>query len=199
MLFITGERRRLKKGAVPSIFIEREQPKTEQDVQKEEQKRQRQKRASQRAEKRQLEPNIENIGQELEAESEEPVIKARKTEDTHSSVGIQCSLLTEKSEAFTVVNFQHNDKAIKYYTGFDDYEQFMMFFHVLGPAAYHLNLPCATIQPKDQLFMTLIKGHFHVKLENVKSDIWTPIIVLILCLIQIEYYLLMRLTTSSLL
>ena len=154
---ITGERRRLKKGVVPSIFTEREQHKTEQDIQIENQKRQRQKRASHRAEKRQLEPNIEHIAQEVEVVSEEPPIKLCKTEDTNSSIGVQCSLLTDRSGSFSIDNFQNNDKAIKYYTGFDDYEQFMVFFHVLGPAAYHLNLQCATIHPKDQLLMTLIK------------------------------------------
>ena len=135
---ITGERRRLKKGVVPSIFTEREQHKTEQDVQKEDQKRQRQKRASHRAEKRQLQPNIEYIAQEVEVVSEEPPIKLCKTEDTDSSIGIQCSLLTDRSGSFSIDNFQNNDKAIKYYTGFDDYEQFMVFFSCLGTSGVPL-------------------------------------------------------------
>ena len=89
--------------------------------------------------------------------SEEPPIKLCKTEVTDYSIGVQCSLLTERCGSFSIDNFQNNDKAIKYYTRFDDYEQFMVFFHVFGPAAYHLNLQCATIHPKDQLLMTLIK------------------------------------------
>ena len=149
---ITGERRRLKKGVVPSIFTEREQHKTEQDKHKKDQKRQHQKRASLRAKKRQLQPNIENIAQEVEVVSEEPLIKLCKTEDTDSSIGVQYSLLTERCGSFSIDNFQ-----IKYYTRFDYYEQFVVFFHVFGPAAYHLNLQCATIHPKDQLLMTLIK------------------------------------------
>lgn len=46
---------------------------------------------------------------------------------------------------------------MSYYTGFQDYYQFMTFFHCLGPCVDELDYKCSVIEPKDQLFLTLMK------------------------------------------
>ena len=71
------------------------------------------------------------------------------TKETES----QCELLgrscTEK--------YKYNPKAFSFYTGFTSYEHFMFLFHSLGPAAYELNYKCSSLNPPDQLFLTVMK------------------------------------------
>jgi hypothetical protein len=69
---------------------------------------------------------------------------------------IQWFLLTNSDGTFSAGKFKENPSAIRYYTGFDDYEHFMMFFTVLGPAVAHLNRNYK-LEPCDQLFLTMIK------------------------------------------
>ena len=69
---------------------------------------------------------------------------------------VQCSLLSDNC-AFSVKQFASNAHAIKYFTGFDDYDHFMFFFSVLGPASTDLNYKCSTMTTEDHLFMTLMK------------------------------------------
>lgn len=64
----------------------------------------------------------------------------------------QRQLLTDKHVQYSIEKFVTNAKAIQYYTGFDDYDHFMMFFTVLGEAAFHLKYECLLLEPKDQLF-----------------------------------------------
>lgn len=73
---------------------------------------------------------------------------------------VQCTLLGK----FSVQNFIRDSKAIQYYTSFDDYNQFMFFFHIVGPAVNQLKNKCLVLSPADQLFMTLIK------LRQAKED-----------------------------
>ena len=46
---------------------------------------------------------------------------------------------------------------IKYYTGFQDYDHFMYFFHCLGPATNYLNYKSQSLSVHDELFLCLMK------------------------------------------
>ncbi|XP_061196676.1 uncharacterized protein LOC133204949 [Saccostrea echinata] len=76
---------------------------------------------------------------------------------------IQCDI--GKSNRFSIEKLQSNDKMVKYYTGFENYDHFMMFFQVLGPAAHDLNLKSNLLSPQDQFFLVMIK------LRQAKEDI----------------------------
>lgn len=66
---------------------------------------------------------------------------------------------------FTVENFRNNAKMINYYTGFIDYAQFMLFYHCLGPCVNELGHLGSILDPRDQLFMVLMK------LRQAKEDV----------------------------
>lgn len=81
----------------------------------------------------------------------------------YKNQGVQCEIpLFGK---FSIDCFVEDDKFINYYTGFQNYDHFLMFFDCLGPSAYELDFKCGLLHPKDQLFMTLIK------LRQNKDDI----------------------------
>lgn len=76
---------------------------------------------------------------------------------------VQCSLPVPGK--YSIDNFRFDDKSVKYYTGFSTYEHFMFLFHCLGQAAYELTYQCSSLEPKDQLFLTIMK------LRCAKDDI----------------------------
>lgn len=84
-------------------------------------------------------------------------------EPLHITTGTQCT--TSNNVVLSIDKFVNNDKMINYYTGFKDYAQFMLFFHCLGPSVRELNGQCTLLDPKDQLFMVLMK------LRRAKEDI----------------------------
>ena len=77
--------------------------------------------------------------------------------------GTQCDIPTFCK--LSIESVQYDDKMISYYTGFDDYNHFVMLFQCLGQAVYDLEYKCSLLDPKVQLFMTLMK------LRQVKDDI----------------------------
>lgn len=76
-------------------------------------------------------------------------------DDVPREQGIQCDIPTFCK--LSIASVQYDDKMISYYTGFDDYNHFLMFFQCLGKAVYDLEYKCSLLDPKDQLFMTLMK------------------------------------------
>lgn len=63
-------------------------------------------------------------------------------------------------QKFSVDSFCFDDKSINYYTGFDDYDHFMLFFSCFRPAAYELKYQCLLLPSKDKPVlqcMTLMK------------------------------------------
>ena len=52
---------------------------------------------------------------------------------------------------------KNNSRMISFYTGFNNYDHFMLLFNILEPAAFDLNYKCSLLSPQDQLFLTLIK------------------------------------------
>lgn len=86
-------------------------------------------------------------------------------EDLHGQFdqSVQCELKTFGK--FSVKNFENDPKMIKYYTGFCDFEQFIFFFNCLGPCVSELSHQTTLMDPKDQLFMVLMK------LRQAKEDV----------------------------
>lgn len=125
----TGDRARLKDSAVPSIFPFRTSPQVSTS---------RSERVQRRSQKESACP-LDSVQYEIEVTSDEVV---ENIEIDHvvncvvDSKEIQCTLLC--SIQCSIENYQNIAEAVKYYTCFDTYEHFMMFFHCLGPAAYDL-------------------------------------------------------------
>lgn len=123
MCIFSGESRRLKKEAVPSVFVF--SPEISQSVK---QRRERRKRKLEAAE----ELDMSNcIGNEVEIVSEDSVpslITVDEIQDRRDAE-IQCNLLSPKTCRYSIDNFKENPKAISYYTGFDDFEHYMLFFY----------------------------------------------------------------------
>ncbi|KAK6175987.1 hypothetical protein SNE40_014358 [Patella caerulea] len=155
---LLGERKHVLETAVPSIFNFRSSssiPKSED----------RQARANKRRKTMDFEApcNINDVGNEEETisvmapENNEATgiatQDAPETEDKNS----QCSILTVSSSRFSMANIKENQNAVKYYTGFEDYNHFMMMFNVLGPAAKELNQRQCSLHPTEQFLLTMIK------------------------------------------
>ncbi|WAR12291.1 hypothetical protein MAR_026471 [Mya arenaria] len=126
-IYFAGERKRLKKGIVPSIFLE--------GIMK-----RRAKKFSVCTPSSSATVPVPDIQQEIEVSTE--------TVDDETLTARTCILLTNSDGTFSAHKFKENPTAIKYYTGFDDYGYFMKFLTVLGPVAAHLNrnyklVPCA--------------------------------------------------------
>lgn len=169
-MFVTGERRRLKSDAVPSVFPFRPQPSPSALKRKE--------RAAQRQHHKPQEPtqgqdiagcgqdpglvphsDIPDIGMEIEICPEalpvdDGVEICDRPTTSKCDQEIQCNLPVARCH--TIENFIDNDRLILFYTGFKNYEQFMLLFTILGPCVNHLPISCH-LKPKDQLFLTLMK------------------------------------------
>ena len=67
----------------------------------------------------------------------------------------QCNLSC--NDPYNIDQFQLDPEAVNFYTSFSNYDHFMAFFYCLGPSVNELNYQCSSIEPKNQLFLTLIK------------------------------------------
>ena len=77
---------------------------------------------------------------------------------------VQCLLLRPRDTRYSIDNYKDDAEALQYYTSFDNYKHFMLFFNILGPAAYELPQFSSLPDPRDQLFLTLCK------LRQAKDD-----------------------------
>ncbi len=64
---------------------------------------------------------------------------------------------------FSIETFHTRPRIVKYYTGFSNYDHFMLLFNILRPCVDKLSVD-THLHPKDQLFLTLIK------LRQTKDD-----------------------------
>lgn len=103
------------------------------------------------------------VQQEVEIESPSKPDDSLETEQSSltNEMEVQCKLLGR----YSIENFKINPKAVLFYTGFNSYEHFMFLFYSLGPATFELNYKCSSLHPSDQLFLTLIR------LRCAKEDI----------------------------
>ena len=100
-----------------------------------------------------------DIQQEVEFSTEDiSVYNAEQQAPEHKEPvhkEVQCSM--QILGTFSIEHFQNNSRMVQYYTGFNNYEHFQLFFNVLGPAAYNLKYNCQLLTPENQLFLTLMK------------------------------------------
>ena len=94
------------------------------------------------------------------------------SEPSHKEMDTQTDSVSTKDSStqsgdmplFSVRKFINDPEAMHFYTGLDNYENFIFVLHTLGPAAYDLmyfdgSTPNLSIE--DQLFMTVIKLRQH--------------------------------------
>ena len=58
---------------------------------------------------------------------------------------------------YRIEKYKENDEAMKYLTGFEDYEHFLLLFNVLGPACFELKYKSDELSAQNELFLTLMK------------------------------------------
>ena len=84
--------------------------------------------------------------------------------ENNVDTGVQCRLITEKDSQFSF-HYLRDNNLVNYYTSFDDFDHFLLFFNALGPATGHLKKFISLPDPKDQLLLTLMK------LRQAKDDL----------------------------
>ena len=166
MLF-SGDRHLLKADAVPTVFSFKPSPSTS-SARNDRAK----KRRKLEIEQQENIPPVPEIGNMEEVETEgahalqdDDMGEDKSVSSSVSSHAVQCELLTDRTQRWTIDMYENDDKAILYYTGFDNYRHFNFVFDLLGPAAYELNFRCDTLTPKDQFFLTMIK------IRQAKEDV----------------------------
>ncbi|XP_062575195.1 uncharacterized protein LOC134237110 [Saccostrea cucullata] len=166
----SGERSRLKHGAVPSVFdFKSTGTQTFQETE--------------RSKRMRLRANIQQTAQDThfstEVQMDEMAVHEVVLEAASSSASsepkhgraecataekeVQCDIPTLGK--FSIEGMKLDSKMISYYTGLNGYDHFMLIFNILGPAAFDLNYKCALLSPQDQFFLTLIK------LRQAKEDV----------------------------
>ena len=114
-----------------------------------------------------IDMNIMDVAQEEIVETTAvPISMEMESSDvsevTYEHAEVQCDIV---SHNFTIQKFIFTPEAIRFYTSFEHYDHFKLFFDILGPASYHLDYSCSTLSPEDHLFLTLMK------LRQAKEDL----------------------------
>lgn len=152
---LTGERSRLKYGAVPSVF----DFKSDTSQESERSKRMRLRGSTQDTEtKEDLQMDELTIHEVILDQASSGTSSEQdnlKTQYVTAEKEVQCDIPTLGK--ISIEGMKPNSKMISYYTGFNGYDHFMLIFNILGPAAFYLNYKCVLLSPQDQLFLTLIK------------------------------------------
>ena len=76
--------------------------------------------------------------------------------ENHVDIGVQCSWVT-KNNPFSIEKYIDNPQAVQYFTGFQDYYHFSLFYNILSPTTADLPYQCRLSTLENQLFLTLIK------------------------------------------
>lgn len=88
------------------------------------------------------------------------LVLSESKESQNVTVGTQCNIRLSQMTGAAYISLDHikDDKnAIHYFTGFHDFEHFMMLYRCLGPAVDDLKYKCAILSSEEQLFLTLLK------------------------------------------
>ena len=157
MSLISGDRRRLKADAIPSVFIFKEEVSP----------RPKNKYSS----RDQVDKSVvENVQLEVDVPCNVDENDRASNDDDDLGIypltadqAVQCSLLND--DRCSIEKLAAYPKKIHFFTSFDDYEHFMCFYYCLGPAVNELNHQFSSLAPVDQLLLTLIK------LRQAKEDV----------------------------
>jgi len=103
------------------------------------------------------ESRIPDVGNEVVVEEPSQQVKEEIDEIGFTDIGVNCTLISDKSLRWSISRLENDAKAIQFYTGLRDYKHFRLVFNLLGKAAYHLKYKCSLLPPIDQFFMTMIK------------------------------------------
>ena len=101
-------------------------------------------------------------------------IEILEAENTH----LKTQLQQGDKDHFRIESIQHDDKLVRFYTGFISYAVFLAFFEFLGPVVNHLNYwgskesvrrrrRIRKLDSKNQLFLTLVKLKLNLKLTDL--------------------------------
>ncbi|XP_033725364.1 uncharacterized protein LOC117315325 [Pecten maximus] len=182
---LLGERKRLKPNAVPSVFLFSSRNTASPSAKA---RSERQKRREDIVTPSDVVPTP-SVGDSVIIESEpEIMINTQHVENdqcqSFSDMSVQCEIQGGR-QGYSIENYRSCPKMLKYYTGFEDYDHFMLFFNILGPAAHDLQFKSSVLSPENQLFLTLMKlrratenielGHlFHISETTVSTllNIW---------------------------
>jgi len=77
-------------------------------------------------------------------------------------LGVQCNFMP--SAKMSIDRLDNEPAMVQYYTGFDNYDHFMLMFTVLGPNAMCIGLNDCGLSAPNQLFLTMLK------LRQAKDD-----------------------------
>ena len=79
-----------------------------------------------------------------------------ESEKEIKDAAIQCQLFPSGSK-FRFADFKQDKKALQYFTGFDDLQQFTLFKDIVMSSLDSLEYKCTALSSVDQLFLTLVK------------------------------------------
>lgn len=88
---------------------------------------------------------------------QESDVSSAEEEATAMDATTQCALLANWNGKWSHQMFKDNNAALHYYTSFDDYDHFLLFFTCLGPATSELKKFISLPDPINQLLITLMK------------------------------------------
>lgn len=167
---LMGERKRLKHTAVPSVF-----PYRAPETPCASRRRARATKRQQQRERQQLStstpPSASPVLIEtLEHQGPEVIIAPAPTSpvtvdeeaQTGTEQSVQCNMMPLRYLRIELLT--DNQEAVQYYTGFDDYNHFMLMYAVLGPNVECINLNECGLSGPNQLFLTMLK------LRQAKDD-----------------------------
>jgi hypothetical protein len=150
---ISGEKQRIVRGAVPSVFGFTPEKSGSSQA-----------RGARLARRRciqsEIQPDLDNVAQEVIVDVDVDIqeeITVEVQEPATNDMETDCYLLTDRMCGYSIDDFETNPKVVKYYTGFESHQHFMLLFHILGPAVNCLSYKCKSLPPKEQLFLTLMK------------------------------------------
>ncbi|XP_056006770.1 uncharacterized protein LOC125657786 [Ostrea edulis] len=155
-----ADRLRLKEDAVPSILIPGE------EVSAPSPRQLRFKRRHQPLE----EPDIMAMGVEQEVVIDHTV-KTGQADQTPTEIQDLGGKVVQNPFAMkcSIENFKDNADAVSYYTGFSNYDQFMIFYHCLGPCVNELDYKCLkemNIWPSQETVQDCMPSNFAEKFAN---------------------------------
>lgn len=138
-----SEVKRLKVGVVPSIFSHNK-------ISKKPKRRRRSMTGYPSNDN--LEQHNTNGSSQNELANGPISVSPKKYEDA----AVQCQFHLPRPK-LRINSFIHDEKAMQYFTGFDNYHQFTLFNDIVTYELYSLEYSCTLLSGTDQLFLTLVK------------------------------------------
>ena len=162
---LMGSRKRLLPSAIPSVFSYR--PKESPSAENRRARAKDRKNKKERMEFSETNPSpnampdtfqveIAEYGTtEITIDENETEIVEKDKQEGQEDVSTQCNMMP--SFILSIEGIERNSQAIQYYTGFDDYDHFMLMFAILGPNVNCIGLDDCVLSAENQFFLTMLK------------------------------------------